>query len=116
MFNLTKLEKTIIIFLLSTLVLGLCVAVYRKSHSTAEVILGNFDIENQKPIAKGKININEADIEGLMRLKGVGKVLAQRIIEYRSSKGSFASIDDIKNVKGLGPVIFQKIKDDISIE
>ncbi len=114
MFNLQKIEKIIIAFLISTLLLGLVTIVYEKSHPSINVRVENFDIDSLK--YREKVNINEAGVDNLMKLKGLGKVLAERIIDYRSSKGNFVSIDEIKNVKGIGRALFEKIKDDISIE
>jgi competence protein ComEA len=64
----------------------------------------------------GKININTADAETLMRLPHIGQVLAQRIIAYRQDHGSFKHIEDICNVKGIGDTIFAAIKDAIAID
>ena len=55
--------------------------------------------------ATQKININTATAEQLMDLKGVGEVLAQRIVEHRTQNGPFATIDDLLNVNGIGPKI-----------
>lgn len=58
-----------------------------------------------------KVNINTATKEQLIALPGIGEVTAQRIIDYRNEYGRFATIDEIKNVKGIGEVKFEKIKD-----
>lgn len=64
---------------------------------------------------EGKININTASKDKLMSLPGIGEVYAQRIIDYRSRK-FFSSIEEIKEVQGIGEKIFEKIKDSITIE
>ncbi|MDR3127804.1 MAG: helix-hairpin-helix domain-containing protein [Bifidobacteriaceae bacterium] len=61
------------------------------------------------------ININTATITELDTLNGIGPAIAQRIIDYRTQNGSFSNIDEIKNVKGIGDAIFDKIKDQIRI-
>lgn len=61
------------------------------------------------------VNINTATVEELMTLSGIGEAKAKSIIEYRNSIGSFTSIEDIKNVTGIGDSIFDKIKDYITI-
>ncbi len=61
-----------------------------------------------------KVNINTADAERLISLKGIGPALAQRIIEYREQNGAFKSIDEIKNVRGIGDKKFDAFKDKIT--
>ncbi len=61
------------------------------------------------------ININTATKEELMNLSGIGEAKAQSIINYRIDNGKFSSIEDIKNVKGIGDSIFEKIKNDICV-
>lgn len=62
----------------------------------------------------GKVNINSADKDTLKTLPGIGDVIADRIIEYRSLN-RFQKIEDLMNVKGIGDSIFDKIKEQISI-
>ena len=62
-----------------------------------------------------KININTASAAELDKLPGIGPTYAQRIIEYRESKGGFKSISEIQNIKGIGPKTFEKLKDMIEI-
>ena len=62
-----------------------------------------------------KVNINTADSTQLQTLSGVGPATAQKIIDYRQSNGSFSSIEDIKNVSGIGEKTFEKLKDHITI-
>ena len=61
------------------------------------------------------VNINTADAERLATLKGIGPVLAQKIIEYREQNGAFKSVDEIKNVRGIGQKKFDAFKDKITI-
>ena len=61
------------------------------------------------------VNINTADAEQLETLKGVGSALAQRIIDYREQNGAFKSIDELKNVRGIGDKKFAAIKDKITV-
>lgn len=62
-----------------------------------------------------KININTADLVELDKITGVGLVIGQRIIDYRETNGPFQKIEDIKNVKGIGDITFEKMKDEITI-
>lgn len=61
------------------------------------------------------ININEAAAEELTVLPGIGKAKAESIVEYRESAGRFGSIEEIKNVSGIGEAVFEKIKDKIAV-
>ena len=63
----------------------------------------------------GRININSATKSELMDLPGIGSVLAERITDYRKSKGLFTKIEDIRNVSGIGEKRFEAIKDKITV-
>ena len=65
--------------------------------------------------SKGKININTADSTQLQDIPGVGPATAEKIISYRDSNGYFTSVDQIKNVSGIGDKTFEKMKDMITI-
>lgn len=62
------------------------------------------------------ININTASESELEQLPGIGPSISSRIIEYRNKNGKFKSIEDIKNVTGVGDSKFEKIKDLIKIK
>jgi len=62
-----------------------------------------------------KINLNTATLEELMELNGIGIILGQRIIDYRSEYGYFESIEDVMNVSGIKESIYEQIKDDITV-
>ena len=59
----------------------------------------------------GPVDINSASLEALDSLPGIGPVLAQRIIDYRTVNGPFASVEDLQQVEGVGAETFQKLKD-----
>lgn len=63
----------------------------------------------------GIININKASLSELQEITGIGEVKAQSIIDYREKNGGFKSIEDIKNVDGIGSKTFEKIKEKICI-
>lgn len=63
-----------------------------------------------------KININTADKDELMLLEGIGESYAERIIEFRESNGGFESVEQLKEIKGIGDKKFAEIKDFITVE
>lgn len=63
------------------------------------------------------ININTADKESLMSaIKGVGEKRAEAIIAYREEHGSFKSLEELADVKGVGPSIVEANMENISVE
>jgi len=62
-----------------------------------------------------KININTATAQELDALPGVGEVIAQRIVEYRTANGPFGSIDDLLNVSGIGEVTMEDMRDLVTV-
>ena len=62
------------------------------------------------------ININDATIQELDTLPGVGEATANKIVNYREEKGKFNSIEEIKNVNGIGDKKYEELKNIISIE
>ena len=62
-----------------------------------------------------KVSINSATKEELMKLDGIGEVKAEAIIKYRQENGSFKSVEELKNVSGIGDAVYDKIKDNIIV-
>lgn len=61
-------------------------------------------------VESDKININKADRYELIQLPGIGPVIAQRIIRYRDEHGAFETVEEIRNVHGIGPARLKQIK------
>ncbi len=122
MFDLTKQEKIILIFLCLSFVTGLGVSAYKKSQQKVELSIHPYKIkttrvEVDKFIEQhSSININSFKIDELRRLPGVGPKLAERILEYRKRHGSFKSKEELMRVKGIGEKKFEKIKSLIALE
>jgi len=75
---------------------------------------GASDSSGEREIS-GKVNLNTASASELDVLPGIGPAYAQRIIDYREANGGFKSIEEVENVKGIGPKTFEKMKDLITI-
>jgi len=63
-----------------------------------------------------KLNLNNSTAAELETLPGIGRVMAERIVEYRESRGLFRNINEIKNVNGIGDKKFLDIKEFITTE
>lgn len=61
------------------------------------------------------VNINTADKNALLTLNGIGDKKADQIISYREEQGGFKTIDDLKQVQGIGDKIFADLKDSITV-
>lgn len=62
-----------------------------------------------------KININNASIDELTMIEGIGSTKAKAIVKYRNEVGVFTSIDDLKKVSGISSNLFEKIKAFITV-
>lgn len=62
-----------------------------------------------------KINLNSATKEQLQQLNGIGDKKADLIIQYREDNGGFKTIEDLKNVSGIGDKTFESLKDSITV-
>lgn len=62
-----------------------------------------------------KVSLNSATAEELMTLTGIGEAKAKEIIAYRDANGPFKTIEELKNIPGIGESIFAKIKENITI-
>jgi competence protein ComEA len=65
--------------------------------------------------ALAAINLNTATKDELVALPGIGPAKAQAILDYRSARGSFKTIEEVKDVKGIGAKRFEKIKGELTV-
>ena len=80
--------------------------------STGDAASGQTKESEEDPFM---VNINTAGPEELMTLSGIGEARAQAILSYREENGDFSTIEDIKNVSGIGEGIFDRIKNMITV-
>lgn len=62
------------------------------------------------------LNINTADIWQLQQLPGIGEMLAQRIVDYRTAHGNFSSLEQLLDVDGIGSGKLESILEFICLE
>ena len=73
--------------------------------------------ENPAPMAAGApVNINTADVKELMKLEGVGRRVAEKIVEYRDSHGPFKKPEELRKVEGIGSGLWEKNRPRIVIK
>ncbi|NME82174.1 competence protein ComEA [Clostridium sp. SM-530-WT-3G] len=89
--------------------------IYNKNEESSINVSENTAQSSINTQVNSKVNINSATIEELKTLKGIGESKANSIIEYREKSGAFKSIEDIKNVDGIGEKVFEKIKDSLTV-
>jgi len=70
-------------------------------------------VESDKP---PKVNINTADVKSLMTLTGVGRRVAEKIVEYRESRGPFKKADEIRKVEGVGNGVWERNRERIVVK
>lgn len=61
----------------------------------------------------GKVSINAADAAALEQLPGVGPVIAERIVAWRTENGPFRSVAELAEISGIGPSMIERIKDQV---
>ena len=62
-------------------------------------------------LAGGKVSLAAATVDQLDELPGIGPVTAQKIVDWRQSHGPFASVDDLDQVPGIGPTRVEQLRD-----
>ena len=80
--------------------------------SSEELVAENIYNKSSK---SSTISINYSGVGELETLPGIGPAMAQKIVSYREENGYFNSIEEIKNVSGIGEAKYNKIKDYISV-
>ncbi len=75
-----------------------------------DACISNEKSENQESVEATKVSINQSDLKTLMTLPGIGESKAQAIISYREQNGGFQSLEQLKNVSGIGEAVYAKLE------
>ena len=109
MFNFTPEERRVVLFLLGLAFGGLILINAIKVNCRITGVV-------YPSIQLARLNLNKVTLGELSGIKCVPAKLAQRIIEYRDSRQKFGSLEELKEVKGIGKQRFEKLKDLFFIE
>jgi competence protein ComEA len=136
-FGFTRNEIRVILFLSVTFVAGSGIRWYRQHVDASTVPVFDYSRSDSEFVARSRaplpdqtaaitsgppraarkqlpaarsINLNTASIQELMRLPGIGEAYARRVVAYRLEHGPFNSVDDLINIKGIGPKKLEKLR------
>ena len=71
--------------------------------------------EEVAPEDPGLLDLNTATVEELMRLPGVGEVLAQRIADWRGEHGAFEEIEQLLEIQGIGESVLENLRNEVTV-
>lgn len=109
MLNLTPQERKSLLFLLGASLIGVSISFAAKlSPCTGKTV----KIDQRL----FKADVNRCTYEKLIQIKGITPGLARSITEYRQNHGPFRSLEDLKEVKGIGNYRYEKLKDLLFID
>ena len=121
----TSSEQRAVLFLLTTFGLGMLVWWYRAGQPPPEINpaeLAAFENflrasardsshapAHEPTLRLGRVDLNAATYNDLVRLPGIGPVMAKRIIDFRAANGAFKRLQDLRQVKGIGAKTYEKL-------
>ncbi|MBN2565547.1 MAG: helix-hairpin-helix domain-containing protein [Candidatus Eisenbacteria bacterium] len=110
----TREERAVVLFLVASLSVG-CAILGARRHVPEAIPDFSRIAEEQAPEpglteSKGPVDINAAGVEELTELPGVGPVRAAAIVRLRDQRGRFNSVDDLLDVRGIGPVTLERMR------
>ena len=109
MFNFTPEERKVTVFFLTLALCGLILNNLVKINCTFKQMI--------YPAPQlAKLNLNQASLKELATVKCLPKKLLQRIIEYRAQRQAFSSLEELKEIKGIGPERYDKLKEVFFVE
>jgi competence protein ComEA len=66
--------------------------------------------------SEGVVNVNTAGVDELVRLPGIGEAKARAILDFRKERGAFKSVEQLREVKGIGDAALERIRPHVAVE
>jgi competence protein ComEA len=90
-------------------------AVVADGQQIAVGVPGSADSAAPTSAGGGPVDLNAASAAALDALPGIGPVLAQRIVDYRTQHGRFTSVDQLDDVPGIGPALYARLSGQVRV-
>jgi len=122
MWGFQKNETRVLILLCILLLAGTGIRLYQnKWSSLPEIQEATCSAQSQNNMIetdffKQTVSLNKATQQELENLRGIGPVIAKRILKYRTEHDRFKSLEELKQVKGIGEKTFEKIKSHLTLD
>jgi len=115
---LTEQERVTLAVLGAAALVGLGILGWQQRRPPITVEIGSvptaqWDAQLQ---ASKTVDLNRATVEDLERLPDIGPAMAQKIVEYRRQHGRFRRVEDLLQVKGIGPKTLEGLRDDVTVQ
>ena len=78
--------------------------------ATADVVAAGSARSESAAGGSAPVELNNATVDQLMAIRGIGKVMAERIVAWRDEHGPFRRVEDLMKVKGVGEKTFEKLR------
>lgn len=118
----TREERAVVLFLTLSLLVGSAVMATRRVFPAADFPGGLTSVaadgrleESGVPVPAGPVDVNSADAGELVLLPGIGPVRAEAIIRLRDRRGGFESLDELLDVKGIGPATLERLRPEAAL-
>ena len=98
-----------------------CLGIAAIRYAAPRTVTGDYQVTASTPedggtAAAARVNINTAGVSELDSLPGIGPVLAQRIVDWRTENGPFQTAEDLLQVEGIGPATLENLQNCIITE
>ena len=116
----TREERAVVLFLTVSLLVGSALVQARRVFPESVPDFGGAadSPERAAPASEqpaGPVDINTAGVADLVRLPGVGPVRAGEIVRQRALRGGYSSLDELLDVRGIGPVTLEGLRDHATV-